>query len=116
MRSLCVCFSLHPNQFIHDYDQVKSYQRYYRTISPREMDSVEMREGRTSHQRPHCTDEVYNPRLRTDVLLSSIPRLIVTIPVRLIICCSGGLCLPRTPTDCKNSQAMCQTSGWLREM
>ena len=113
-RSLTRLSSLYPNQFIHDYNQIKSYQRYYRMVSPCGTDSVKIRERRTSHQRPYCTDEVYYPRLWANILLPSIPCLIVAMPIRLGS--SGGLRLHRTPTDCKNSQAMCQTNNRLREM
>jgi len=92
---------MHPNQLIHDYNQIKSYQRYYRRVSSCEMDNVETREGLTSHQRPHCADEVYYPRLHVDILPS-----IVALHVRLVICSSSGLRLHGAPTNCKDSQAI----------
>jgi len=68
------------DHLIHNYNQIKSYKWY-------------------PHQGPHCTDEVYNPRLHVDVLLSSITRLIVALAVRLIISSSSGLRLRRAPAD-----------------
>ena len=92
------------DHLIHDYNQIKSYKRYYRR-SVQTGHIAFIGERRTPHQGPHCTDEVDNPRLHVDVLLSSIPRLIIGLCVRLIISSSSGLCLRRAPADC--IQGMC---------
>lgn len=100
------------DHLIHDYNQIKSYKGYYRRVSQSDtMYSVYRREGRTPHQGPHCTDEVYYPRFHVDVLLSSVARLIIALCVRLIVSGGGGgLCLRRAPADCEESNAMRQTT------
>lgn len=102
------------DHLIHDYNQIKSYKGYYSRVSSNTMCSIYRREGLTPHQGPHCTDEVYDPRLHIDVLLSSVPHLVVPLCVRLIVSSGGGLCLSRAPADCKKWRVMRQVTGYLR--
>ena len=102
--------SSNGDHFIQDYNQIKTYKRYYSRVSLCGMDGIFLREARTSHQSPHCTNEGYNPRLHADILLSSIPCLIVALHVRLAVCSSSGLPLRGAPADCREVQAMRQTN------
>jgi len=58
----------------------------------------------TSHEGPHCTNEVYYADLYADILLAVAVTILVE---RLLVSSTGVMGLDRRPADCRM---------WVREM